>query len=582
MNIKLSDLGAAPTTVVGTYRDVQSAGQIGRAVAQLGEVVGQIAERKREQNEAYISQRLQDVVQQQQKDAQEAYAKLKDDPNEMVNQAVVFDVTLNDLKNEAKERGVSHAFMGMLNDRITSIGNLAWSDAKLKTDQWGIEITAKAGQEMLNNGPVANGTFDSSELYWVNRVKAIRQDLSPDEQAALIYSMNIDSRTNRFTGALNGVSTVSECDDLGQQAQDDSVLTADAKRRVLTEVNVQRNRILSAQNQEYATALQNATFDVGLLASGYATSEQKKTLAAQFRNASEAMIEAKTQEERLSVVQKYFPDLDSGLHEELAATRDKDLAHFGVTIQTSAEAQAKVETRSAAKVPVEGMNDIQFSKIKQAVETGQISDQEAIIRGTIHGEKDEDGKYHILNSTQESDLFASIMQGYKNQMESLNVHRKERWARDILQFLTPDFQNGEYLMDSRRFRDFYLALQGVKGAQGGNIVERDLLGYAIDTMSAGTARNYQDRGFLGIGNGVDPEKSREIGRAMAAIRDQMPRMSDMAIRDAVIGAIQDIENTFSTLPSGTSRQTKLDSIIEGLGKSTAKSVVSDALSNVPD
>ena len=138
--------GEAPASSQPVFQNIGAAGaqweglkDIGAAVGRLGEIHEQYRQRKLAQNEAYLSQKFEDIMRQQRLDFAQASSaeSMAADPEAARKQAEGFNIgALRDFNREALGTEVSDGFRKILGEQLSSTAEFVSTQGQDATAQW--------------------------------------------------------------------------------------------------------------------------------------------------------------------------------------------------------------------------------------------------------------------------------------------------------------------------------------------------------------------------------------------------------------------------------------------------------------
>ena len=264
-NLKMVDLGAPPASMIPVQQDVESAGQVGRAIAGLGQqamqITQQIYQRKQQQDESYAISRLQQVGKAYE-DAIDAAAtddSLSADPEAAIKAAKgVADGDEKKLYTELKHLTLSDSQRREFKVRMETLRTTAENEAHLKTQKWDVKYKANVGQE------VAEDWFSSGKEPYEGQKEqyfSVRADLSTAEKELAwgkLLQLGTFSRTKL---AINAAPTEQQAQSLGDVAFNDQTLTVDQRVAARDEATQQANKIRITADREQSDAAQRSIVD---------------------------------------------------------------------------------------------------------------------------------------------------------------------------------------------------------------------------------------------------------------------------------------------------------------------------------
>ena len=267
-NLKMVDLGAAPTSMIPVQQDVESAGQVGRAIAGLGQqamqITQQIYQRKQQQDESYANVRLQQVGKAYD-DAINAAAtddSLSADPEAAIKAAKgVSDGDVKKLNDELKHLTMSDSQRREFNVRMATLQTAAVDKANLITQQWDVKYKARVGQETFEN-MVSNGEMLSDAQK--SQYFAVRADLSTAEKELAWGKLLQLGAFSRSKLAINAATTEQQAQLLGDAAFNDQTLTVDQRVAARDEATQQANKIRITADREQSDAAQRSIIDLSV------------------------------------------------------------------------------------------------------------------------------------------------------------------------------------------------------------------------------------------------------------------------------------------------------------------------------
>lgn len=264
-NLKMVDLGAPPASMIPVQQDVESAGQVGRAIAGLGQqamqITQQIYQRKQQQDESYAISRLQQVGKAYEDAIESASTddSLSADPEAAIKAAKgVADGDEKKLYAELKHLTLSDSQRREFKVRMETLRTTAENEAHLKTQKWDVKYKANIGQE------VAEDWFSSGKEPYEGQKEqyfSVRADLSTEEKElewGKLLQLGTFSRTKL---AINAAPTEQQAKLLGDAAFNDQTLTVDQRVAARDEATQQANKIRITADREQSEAAQRSIID---------------------------------------------------------------------------------------------------------------------------------------------------------------------------------------------------------------------------------------------------------------------------------------------------------------------------------
>ena len=267
-NLKMVDLGAPPASMIPVQQDVESAGQVGRAIAGLGQqamqITQQIYQRKQQQDASYADVRLQQVGKAYESAIESASTddSLSADPEAAIKAAN--NVAFGDgkkLYDELKHLTMSDSQRREFNVRMATLQTAAVDKAHLITQQWDVKYKARVGQETFEN-MVSNGEMLSDAQK--SQYFAVRADLSTDEKEIAWGKLLQLGAFSRSKLAINAATTEQQAQLLGDAAFNDKTLTVDQRVAARDEATQQANKIRITADREQSEAAQRSIVDLSV------------------------------------------------------------------------------------------------------------------------------------------------------------------------------------------------------------------------------------------------------------------------------------------------------------------------------
>lgn len=264
-NLKMVDLGAPPASMIPVQQDVESAGQVGRAIAGLGQqamqITQQIYQRKQQQDASYADVRLQQVGKAYEDAIDKASTddSLSADPEAVIKAAN--NVAFGDgkkLYDELKHLTMSDSQRREFNVRMATLQTAAVDKANLITQQWDVKYKARVGQETFEN-MVSNGKMLSDAQK--SQYYAVRADLSTDEKELAWGKLLQLGAFSRSKLAINAAPTEQQAQSLGDAAFNDQTLTVDQRVAARDEATQQANKIRITADREQSEAARTSITD---------------------------------------------------------------------------------------------------------------------------------------------------------------------------------------------------------------------------------------------------------------------------------------------------------------------------------
>jgi len=263
-NIRLSDLGAPPASVIPVYRDVQAAGQVGRQVSELAGQLGSVMAEIKQRKTALADTATQQYANQQVQSIKDAVAQsMTDNPNDPDTWRRTFAQNMVKVPTAVSDYAAK-------NDLPSNRSSLVMQgvNGQLEALAADVERSVSSYRVKENNATI----FQSAQLAADNNdMKAAESlvnsmELSPSERRENILKLQTNGLRNRMTAAISAAATPEDASSLGYQlAQTDDkgafVIQGMSvyDRQALMDRAAQKQRELEAkQAQDNATAYRQA------------------------------------------------------------------------------------------------------------------------------------------------------------------------------------------------------------------------------------------------------------------------------------------------------------------------------------
>lgn len=527
-NLKMVDLGAPPASMIPVQQDIESAGQVGRAIAGLGQqamqITQQIYQRKQQQDESYANVRLQQVGKAYESaiDAASTDDSLSADPEAAIKAAN--NVAFGDAKklyDELKHLTMSDSQRKDFNVRMETLQTAAVDKANLITQQWDVKSKAKTVEDAYIDLAKKGHDFtpQDDEAY----MKGVASK-TPDQNKIDLQRLHQESGYYKYVNALESAQDKNEAQKTFQTGFDDPSLTVEQKSH------------LRSLNNSMQTGFQMKINADAMEASKLGIAEGKNALAKVAGSDNEI---------------KLADILDR------AAYAKDDVQKASILAESVTQGIATQEQADAwLKTPKESLLDIANPSIKAAAKGSELTPDQfsAAMSSASSGGltvAEVMTRQKKMADDQKSSLLLEIAQRDANIRASLyDSTDKKRMA--ISNYLTPEVMRGDKILSTRDMHELFTLIDHEGLSKG----ERDT--YLHMAGEALSAAQEKDGKFQ---SGQKNNSWWNIGGIFGAKRSQ----AEIKARDDVFEylAAPDVKNTLYTSnlqTQLTDAQNKLDTI----------------------
>ena len=527
-NIKMVDLGAPPASMIPVQQDVESAGQVGRAIAGLGQqamqITQQIYQRKQQQDASYADVRLQQVGKAYESAIESASTddSLSADPEAAIKAAN--NVAFGDgkkLYDEPKHLTMSDSQRREFNVRMATLQTAAVDKAHLITQQWDVKSKAKTVEDAYVDLAKKGHDFtpQDDEAY----MKGVASQ-TPDQNKIDLQRLHQESGYYKYVNSLESAQDKNEAQKTFQTGFDDPSLTIEQKSH------------LRSLNNSVQTGFQMKINADAMDASKLGIAEGKNALAKVAGSDNEI---------------KLADILDRAAYAKDDVQKATILAESvtqGIATQENVDAWMKNKpyelldmANPSIKAAAKGseLTPNQFSSAMASASSGGLTVAEVLTR------------QKTMSDEQKSSLLQEISQRDANIRASLyDSTDKKRMA--ISNYLTPEVMRGDEVLSTRDMQELFTLIDHEGLSKG----ERDT--YLHMAGEALSAAQEKDEKFQ---SGQQNNSWYNIGGILGAKRSQ----AEIKARDDVFEylAAPDVKNTLYTSnlqTQLTDAQNKLDTI----------------------
>lgn len=522
------DLGAPPASMIPVQQDVESAGQVGRAIAGLGQqamqITQQIYQRKQQQDESYADVRLQQVGKAYESAIESASTddSLSADPEAVIK--AVNNVAFGDgkkLYDELKHLTMSDSQRREFNVRMATLQTAAVDKAHLITQQWDVKYKAKTVKDAYVDLAKKGHDFtpQDDEAY----MKGVASQ-TPDQNKIDLQRLHQESGYYKYVNSLESAQDKNEAQKTFQTGFDDPSLTIEQKSH------------LRSLNNSVQTGFQMKINADAMDASKLGIAEGKNALAKVAGSDNEI---------------KLADILDRAAYAKDDVQKATILAESvtqGIATQENVDAWMKNKpyelldiANPSIKAAAKGseLTPNQFSFAMASASSGGLTVAEVLTR------------QKTMSDEQKSSLLQEISQRDANIRASLyDSTDKKRMA--ISNYLTPEVMRGDAVLSTRDMQELFTLIDHEGLSKG----ERDT--YLHMAGEALSAAQEKDGKFQ---SGQKNNSWYNIGGIFGAKRSQ----AEIKARDDVFEylADPDVKNTLYTSnlqTQLTDAQNKLDTI----------------------